>query len=162
MADLCVIPIEHVKEGKSVALDHVYDSASLDLGDKDLTFDPDITVKGNAYLAEDHLVLQLNISGAASLPCLVCNKPVKVPFNHKNLYITKPLTDIHAGRFDFKEELREAILLEFPSFAECEDGNCPERKTIECYLKHPSPSETKKKDDQYFPFHSLEDHLKKN
>ena len=162
MADLCVIPIEHVKEGKSVALDHVYDSASLDLGDKDLTFDPDITVKGNAYLAEDHLVLQLNISGAASLPCLVCNKPVKVPFNHKNLYITKPLTDIHAGRFDFKEELREAILLEFPSFAECEDGNCPERKTIECYLKHPSLSETKKKDDQYFPFHSLEDHLKKN
>jgi uncharacterized metal-binding protein YceD (DUF177 family) len=162
MADLCVIPIEHVKEGKSVALDHIYDPVSLDLGDKDLTFDSAITLKGTAYLAEDHLVLQLNISGAAFLPCLVCNKPVKIPFNHKNLYITKPLTDVHAGRFDFKDELREAILLEFPSFAECEEGSCPERTSIECYLKHPSPSETSKKDEKYFPFHALEDHMKKN
>lgn len=162
MADLCVIPIEHVREGKSVSLDHVFDPATLELGDADLAFTSSITLRGNAYLAEDHLVIQVNISGAASLPCCVCNTPVTIPFNHKNLYITKPLTDLHAGRFDFKDDLREAILLELPSFAECHGGKCPERTQIECYLKHPSMSETKQKEDQYFPFHSLEDHLKKN
>jgi uncharacterized metal-binding protein YceD (DUF177 family) len=162
MADCCTIPIEHLKEGKSVALEQNFDPAFLELGDKDLSFESVITMKGNAYLAEDHLVLQLHIAGVALLPCIVCNKMVKIPFNHKNLYITKPLTDLHAGRFDFKDDLREAILLELPLFAECEEGNCPDRTHIECYLKHPSQSETKKKEDQYFPFHSLEDHLKKN
>ena len=48
--------------------------------------------------------------------------------------------------------LREAVLLETPTFAECE-GDCPRRKEIAKYLKKPEKTGPDGKDDEgYHPF----------
>jgi len=160
MNELCLIPIEHLQEGKSVPISENFDPKFLELNDEDLSFSNPIEVNGKAYLAEDMLIIQLDMKGGASLPCSICNKKVAVPFFMKNVYITKPLTDISAGKFSYKEELREAILLEIPAYIECNDGTCPERTTIERYLKQSSDTQ-KKEDDVYYPFKGLEEQLKK-
>jgi uncharacterized metal-binding protein YceD (DUF177 family) len=161
MTDICVIHIDRLKEGKSLKIEETFSPKDLDLGDDSLTFDSRIEIKGNTYLAEDHLVIQLDIKGSAIMPCLVCNKETKIPFFLKNVYITKPTDDISSGSFSFKDDLREAIYLDLPAYAECQEGDCPERKNMQNYLKQSSSSGAAKKEDHYFPFNSLEDQLKK-
>ena len=80
MTDICVIHIDRLKEGKSLKIEETFSPKDLDLGDDSLKFDSRIEIKGNTYLAEDHLVIQLDIKGSAIMPCLVCNKETKIPF----------------------------------------------------------------------------------
>ena len=161
MVDCFTLCLEQLREGKTLPIELSLDPHELEIGDEELTFISKIIVDGGAYLAEDHLVIQLDLQGQSQLPCSICNQPVKNSFNLKNVYITKPLLEIKGGRFSFKEDLREAILLETPSFVECNDGHCPERESIQPYLKTTSSSSEVKKDNTYYPFGNLEDQLKK-
>lgn len=86
MNELCLIPIEHLQEGKSVAISENFDPKFLEINDEDLSFSNPIEVNGKAYLAEDMLIIQLDMKGGASLPCSICNKKVAVPFFMKRLY----------------------------------------------------------------------------
>ncbi|MCH9631019.1 MAG: hypothetical protein S4CHLAM37_10310 [Chlamydiia bacterium] len=152
-----VIYIERLREGESTEIDELLSATDLELEDDLLHFMPDIKLSGSAYIAEDHLVLNLDITANASIGCNVCNADVKIPIELKNTYITKDLSDIRGGVFRYVDDLRESILLETPSFAECNDGSCPERAKIEPFLK----SESSKKEDSevYFPFDDLDKKL---
>lgn len=161
MSDRCLLLIEHLKEGKSSSFEENFDPKTLSLDDKELSFKPPIHVKGVGYLAEDHIVIHVDVEGSAYLPCSVCNKPVNIPVILKNAYITKPLSDLSGGKLDFTEDLRETILLEVPSFAECNEGNCPDRAYIEKYLKHTAITPTQQKEDVYYPFNGIDEQLKK-
>lgn len=161
MADCFTICLEQLKDGKSYPFDLDLTPSLLEIGDEELQFDSPIHLKASSYLAEDHIVVQAEIKGRAQLPCSVCNQPVKITFKLKNVYMTKPLSELSGGRFSFKDDLREAILLEIPSFVECNEGQCPERVEIERYLKPTSLETQKGKEDSYFPFGNLEDELKK-
>jgi uncharacterized metal-binding protein YceD (DUF177 family) len=161
MSDCCILLIEHLKEGKSSPIEEDFNPKALALGDSELSFESPIHVEGSGYLAEDHIVIQLDITGSAYLPCSVCNKPVNIPVILNNAYITKPLSDLSGGKLDFTEDLRETILLEIPSFVECHEGQCPERTHIEKYLKQPAITPNQQEEDVYYPFNGLDEQLKK-
>jgi uncharacterized metal-binding protein YceD (DUF177 family) len=160
MSDCCILLIEHLKEGKSSIFEENLDPKLLSLDDEELSFKAPIHIKGSGYLAEDHIVIQLDVEGSAYLPCSVCNKPVNISVILKNAYITKPLSDLSGGKLNFTEDLRETILLEVPSFAECNEGKCPDRAYIEKYLKQPAITPNQKEEDVYYPFNGLDKQLK--
>lgn len=162
MASYCIVLVEHLKDGKSTPIDEVFEPTTLELADDELSFESPIHVQGSGYLAEDLVVIQLDIEGSCYLPCAVCNKPVKIPFVLENTYITKPLSECSGGKVCFLQDLREAILLEIPSFTECEGGQCPERSHMAPYLKQPSLKTPRQEEkDLYYPFDGLEEQLNK-
>jgi uncharacterized metal-binding protein YceD (DUF177 family) len=161
MSECCVLLFDHLKENDT-PIKEEFTPALLALNDKELSFDHPIYVQGSGYLAEDHIVIQLNIKATAYLPCSVCNQPVTIPLALHNAYITKPLSDLSGGKLHFKEDLRELILLEIPLFIECKEGQCPERVHIEKYLKQHAVEPNQKEDDVYYPFDGLDEQLKKH
>ena len=115
-----------------------------------------MNVKGEAYLADDNLILKLSVATFADTALQICNDPVKVEVNIQGLYHAVPLSEIKGAVFNFKEVLRDAIILEAPAFAECQ-GNCPDRKEVGKFLKKPASKEKGKSDDEgYQPFSDLQ------
>ncbi|MBM3191553.1 MAG: hypothetical protein FJZ63_02710 [Chlamydiae bacterium] len=160
MLKQCTIFIDSLRDGRSLPIQEVFQPQDLDLKGLDQNFSMPIEVKGSTYLAEDHLVIQIDIVSSVQLPCSICNGPVTLPIALKNVYITKPLDEVSSGKVSFAEDLREALLLEAPAFTECNDGNCPERALINNYLKQSSPQTTKSNDNVYYPFDHLGEQLK--
>lgn len=154
-----VIYIERLKEEESTEISEILSPSDLELDDPLLYFFPDIKVQGSAYIAEDHLIINLNIFASARIACNICNTDIQIPIELKNTYITKELSEIKGGIFRYVDDLRESILLETPSFIECNSGSCPDREKISSFLK----KEDRKKEDSevYFPFDDLDVKLKK-
>jgi len=158
MATSCSVLLDHVRDGRSVAICEDFDPVTLTLNDGELSFSNPVHVKGNCYLAEDLVVVQLDIEGSYHLPCSVCNQPVTILLILKNAYITKPLSECLGGKVHFMDDLRETILLEVSSFAECNKGHCPQRTQLAKYLKQ-QPQKTS--EDLYYPFDGLEEQINK-
>ncbi len=144
------IYVEQLRDGQTARIDEVIPAEFLAVNDDDLKFEKPVTVKGEAYLAGENLVLHLVVTAKAIVPCVVCNEPAEVEIHLGNLYHLEPLEEIKGAIFNFKEVLREAILLEAPAFAEC-DGKCRKRKEIQKYLK--KSEETT--EEGYHPFANL-------
>lgn len=144
--------IDRLRDGHIELIDETISSDILDVQEKDLSFSGQITISGRVYLTDDHLILQANLSSQAVVPCAICNQPVSVPIRVENFYFAKPIEELPAV-FDYSDEIREAILLHAPAFAECSNGNCPERKVVNKFLKQSdqSPDETVN-----FPFADLD------
>lgn len=152
MDDAFKIYIEQLRDGHIEKLDEVFRPDFLGVNEKELSFEDDISLKGEAYLAEDMLILNFNVKTKAILPCLICNAPVKVKVLIDQFYHAEPLEQIKGAVFNFKEILRETILLEIPRFAECE-GRCPRRTEIAKYLKEPQEETAGSEEDEgYHPF----------
>lgn len=145
------IYVDRLYDGHTEVIDETVSPDFLDIHERDLAFNDPLLLKGEAYLAEDELILHLSITTYATIPCSICNEPVKVEIKEFNFYQAEPLKEIRAGVFNFKELLREVILLDVPAFAECDGGECPRRKEIEKYLKVEGEG-----DDEYRPFANLE------
>lgn len=137
------IYLDRIRDGQTELFQETIPSALL-LSEPDITFDETIQMSGKAYLAGDHVVLQLQAKTTAWLPCSICNKPTKVPLELSHFYHTEPIENFTSGVFDFSSLLREDLLLELPLFTECIKNQCPERATLEKYSKsankNPSPS----------------------
>jgi uncharacterized metal-binding protein YceD (DUF177 family) len=130
-----VIYVDRLKEGQTETFSG--DISSDFLGD-DPSFQDNVKVSGQAYIAGDHLILKLQAETAAWLPCSICNQPTLVSSTLVDFYHAQPLEDV-SSIFDFSSLLREDLLLQLPFFAECE-GNCPERESLKKFLKTPSES----------------------
>lgn len=148
-----LIYVDQLKRGHVEKIQEQIDPGFLDIHEKDLGFVDPIYVKGEAYIAEQELVLHLHVSTFANIACAICNEPVKVPLTLKDFYYTEELKEIKGGTFSILNPLREAILLETPTFAECE-GKCPQRKELEKYFKNPASS-NENGDETYRPFEGL-------
>lgn len=146
------IHLEQLKNGNHIAIDENVSPDFLDVNEKELSFKDDVSIQGETYLAGDSLILHLTLIAHGVLPCTICNQPVQTDINVVNLYHAEPVDEIKGGIFNFKDVVREAILLEVPSFAECE-GQCPKRKELKKYLK--SSDERKNEDEGYHPFKDL-------
>lgn len=145
------IYVEHLRDGQHRAISEKYPADFLDVHEEALTFEKPVLVNGEAYLAGDSLVLHLKIVATGSIPCSICNKPVEVITAIDNFYHAEPLEEIKGSSFDFRDVIREAILVDTPPFAECNDGNCSARKDISKYLKKPEQTA----DEGYHPFADL-------
>jgi uncharacterized metal-binding protein YceD (DUF177 family) len=148
---------DRLKDGHAETIQEETPSDFLDIHEKELSFPEPVRISGQAYLAENHLVIQLHIETSAELPCSICNSPTKVPIIVDDFYNTEAIEDLRSPIFDYTESLREAILLQLPSFVECSGGNCPERENIKKYLKQPKSQEKEKPSPRvHFPFANLD------
>jgi len=149
--DTFKIYIEQLREGVEKPIHQELDPSFLDVHEEDLTFIAPVKLTGVVYTADDELIFNWNIQTEALVACSICNQKVEVPILITNFYHAEPIEQIKTGIFDYKELLRETILLEVPSFAECE-GNCPRREEIARYLKEPE----KGGPEGYQPFADLD------
>lgn len=153
------IYVDRLHDGNVEVIEETFAPAFLEQDREDLAYKKDVRITGEAYTAENELVIHLDVHTEATLPCKICNQPVNVPVELKGLYLVESLEKMKSGIFIFKNLLREAILLEAPSFAECSGGQCPERRTMSAFLADVNDAETpgKEQDDEgYQPFANLE------
>jgi len=135
--------VDRLRNGHKEKIEEKFSPQALEMKEeKELFFPSTVDVSGETYLAEDHLVLHIHISTQVTVPCTICNEKFTIPIEIPNVYISTPLSEIRDSTFDYSSEVREAVLLQIPTYFECQDGNCPERTVIKKYLK-PSPSSKK-------------------
>lgn len=151
------IYVEQLRDGHVHKIKEIHAPDFLDVHEDELRFEKPVDVEGEAYLADDKLILHLNISTHAIIPCSICNGPVDVEIQLPNFYHMEEPENIKSGIFDFGEVLREAILLEVPAFGECHQGNCPERAQVAHYLKTPTKSGSGVDSDEEEGYHPFAD-----
>lgn len=142
------ISMDRLKGGVSQKIDLLVSSSFLGADEPELKFEKKTSLKGEAYLTDDHLIIHLAVKTEAMMPCAVCNEMTAVELKVDDFYHAEPVGQIKGPQFDYSEALREALLLELPKIAECQ-GKCPNRGTIEPYIRP--------KDRTYFPFAGMDD-----
>lgn len=153
MDDVFKIYIDQLRDGHEEEIHETLDPGFLEIQESDLGFDQPIQLDGVAYLAEHELVFHWDIRTEAVIPCSICNEPVSVPIHIHNFYYSEPTREIKSGIYNFKNLLRETVLLEVPPFAECEGGRCPKRPLFQKYLKE--SSDDSPEEEGYQPFADL-------
>lgn len=146
------IYVDQLRNGETKEVDEQCAADFLDVSEENLSYIDPVTIKGEAYVATDTLVLHFALTAYARIPCSICNSPVKVEVQVDDFYHAEPLEEIKTGIYNFKEVVREAIILDTPLFAECNEGNCSSRKEIKKYLKQ---EEDPSSEDRYHPFANL-------
>lgn len=151
------IHVEQLRDGRSKDISGSYSPEFLDIHEKSLAFLDPVEIHGEVYLVEEMLMMHVDISTLATIPCSICNNPVKVKTAIQGYYHGVPLSEIRGGIYYFHEILRETILLEIPILAECNDGKCPARKEIKKYLKQETSSKSNYGEETgYRPFADLD------
>lgn len=154
MDDLFKIIISHLKDGQTEKIRAEAPPSFLEVDEPELSFDKPVRVSGDAYIAGEELVLHLNAGTTAIIPCSICTRPVALEVTTQPFYHIVPLGEIKGNEYNFGEIIRENLLIEVPSFTECE-GNCPERENIKNYLKPEGESEGQDEGQQPFSHLSL-------
>lgn len=134
MDDTFKIFVHRLKDGQKEKIDEKLPPDFLDVDGEGLRFPDPISVKGAAEEADGTLILQLEIATEVIVPCAICNEDVVIKIRIPNFYHTEDLADIKGAVFNYREILREAILLEVPFIAECHEGDCPERGSMAKYF----------------------------
>ncbi len=153
--------VEQLRHGHTETISESFEPDFLEVDEPELKFVAPVDLEAEAYVTENELVLHLTqVHTTAEMPCRICNQPVRVGITIRNNYQTIPMEEVRGGIFDFRELLREVVLLEVPSFVECSEKGCPERKALKRYFKE--ETETKKKnrskdaeESTYHPFADL-------
>ncbi|KAG6559217.1 hypothetical protein RHABOEDO_000587 [Candidatus Rhabdochlamydia oedothoracis] len=146
------IYIDRLKKGQTEKISESISSDFLEIEEQDLVFDKIFKIDAEAYLANDHLMMQFTLNISVFIPCSICNKMTENSLKLNNTCFSIALSEIKGAVFDFTDEIRSTILNLVPAFCECNQGNCPDRPALKKYLKTPvkdGPSKTK---DVYFPF----------
>ncbi len=145
MKSFLKIYIDRLGDGQTEKIDETLSPEIMDVHEKDLQFKHPVQLSGKAYLAEDHLIIQLKIKTEAEIPCLICNERIQKKIVISSFYHTEEVANIKGHIYDYTDPMREAVLLEVPSFVECM-GNCPKRAELKNYLD---------KGETQFPFADL-------
>lgn len=136
-----ILNVDLLRKEGAKDLDMSIESGRLQLDHQDAKFGPKVQLKGQAYLVDDRLILNLNVSTHAILPCTICNGEAEKLVEITNLYHVEELKNMKTTLFDFSEILKQEIFLEVPKYAECANGNCPERESMNHYLGVKKPSQ---------------------
>lgn len=156
------IYVEQLRDGGVEEINEAFAPDFVQIKEKDLSFSNPVSVRGQVYLADDVLILHLDIQTVATIPCAVCNSPADVVIAIKGFYHAVPLDEIKSAVYDFREILRETILLEVPILAECHKGKCPERKSLEKYFKKEGAPGSKEDEEGYRPFADIDFDVRDN
>ena len=152
MTEAFKIYIDRLKGGLVQRIEGAFDNGFLEIDEEELRFPNPVTVKGEAYLTDEHLVIHLSASTSAEMPCSICNEMIKTPLTVGNFYHTEPLLEIQGALYDFGQALREALLIELPRTIECNQGHCPAREALEPFMR----PEKRAEQTTYFPFADLD------
>jgi uncharacterized metal-binding protein YceD (DUF177 family) len=133
--DIFNIYTERLQNGHVQEIRETLSSDFLDVHENALSYTGTIEINGEAYLASDELIIHASLSAHCIIPCSVCNEPVTILVKLEDFYHAEPLSAIKSRVFNIGSLVREALLLETPMFAECNNGHCQKRQEIEHYLK---------------------------
>ncbi|MFY7842592.1 MAG: YceD family protein [Rhabdochlamydiaceae bacterium] len=161
MSKLFDIFIDRLNNGNELIIDEITNCDFLEIQEDELKFNHDLKLKGKAYIAHDHLIISLKIHSQASIPCTICNHLFDYSIHLDSFYLAKPIEEIPSPIYNFGLDIREAILLEIPPFAECNQGKCPLRVDVQKFLKNKGektnqPTE-QKSNSSYFPFEGIDE-----
>ncbi len=152
MSEPFQILVDRLKDGKVYKIDETFAPSFFEIDEPDLRFDSPVYVQGEAYLTDGDLILRLKAKTKAMMPCAVCNKMIEKELKVDNFYHAQPLAEIRSGIFDFRECLREDLLIELPQTIECNQGKCPDRPSLAAYIR----SQGAKEKPTYFPFSDID------
>src|SRR5690242_15077617 len=93
--------VEQLKGGHHQEIDEIFAPDFLEIQEKDLSFSKPIAVKGQVYLADQMLILHLDVHAIAAMRCAVCNALTDVDIVIKEFYHAVPLGEIKGGIYDF-------------------------------------------------------------
>jgi len=146
------IYIDRLRGGNTQVIDASLDPAFLDVQEAELSFPSPVLLKGETYLTDEHLIIHLKASTKTIRPCAICNRAAQADLVVNDFYHTEMIQDIPSAVFDFREVLREALLIELPLVIECNNGKCPERGALAPFIKSKERSEN----PTYFPFTDID------
>lgn len=135
------IYIDRLKDAHTQKIEGTFSPEIFGLEEAELQFHHPVSIQAEAYTTEEHLVINFSASTTATILCKICNEPTGVPISCKNTYVTIPLEEIKGAVYDFGNTLREEILIEVPHLAECNQGNCPARETLEKFFRSEDPKQ---------------------
>lgn len=145
MRNFLKIYVDRLGDGQTEKIEETVPFEIIAVNERDLQFKHPVYLSGKAYLAEDHLIIQLKIKTEIEMPCLICNKRIQKKIAVSSFYHIEDVANIKGHVYDYTDPMREAILLEVPSYVECM-GNCPKRTELKNYLE---------KRETQFPFADL-------
>jgi len=155
MDDRFNIYVEQLRDGQVEKLEESYSPEFLDIHEKDLIFKDPVLVNGEAYLADDMLVLHIDVRTYGIIPCRICNEPVRTEITVQGVYHAVAIKEIKTGIFNLVELLRETLLIEVPALAECNQGKCPQRTAMKHFIKEEGASDKDHIEEGYHPFADL-------
>jgi hypothetical protein len=147
------IYVDRLKDGDEEEISCTLPPQFMDIHEAELQFKDDVIVEGHASIAQDALILQLSASTFASMCCAICNNETVVDIEIADAYFSEELASIKGGVFNYKELLRESLLLELPYIIECNNGSCPERKDMADLLSKRQGEG--KEEELFYPFADL-------
>lgn len=130
------ITLDHLRSGKIQKFNDHIDQDFLEISNEDISFCSKLNIVGQAYLADNFLIMNLSLKIDCLIPCKICNIGQKHTINISNFYHSTSLDEIDNQVFNPLDVIKEVILAEAPNLCECNDNNCPERKHIKKYLKN--------------------------
>lgn len=142
-----------LRDGSTQQLELEMPASYMAVDDPALSFKKPVFADGEAYIAGDELIMHLNAKTEATIPCSICSEPVIVPLECNGFYHAVPLSEIKGNFYDFRDIVRENLLLEVPLTAEC-GGKCPERAHLKKYFKQ-GESKVDPDEGQQRPFSNL-------
>jgi hypothetical protein len=132
MNDEFKIFVDRIRNGNEEVLKEELSSGFLG-NEKEILFSEKVNIEGRTYVVDEELILQLLVETDVTQSCLICNERVKSSIK-SNFCHTEPLSEVKGMVFDFREVLRENLLLEISSFVECNNGKCSKRQDLSKYL----------------------------
>lgn len=149
--DAFKVYIDRLHNGKTQRVEALFPPEFLDVNEESLRFEKPVMVHGEAYIAEEDLVLHFKVEAEVLMPCSICNEMTPVVLSLPSFYEAVPLADVKGAIYDFRDCLREEVLLQIPHTVECQEGTCPARHEVSQYLK----AEKAEENDGYQPFADL-------
>ena len=131
-----IINTDRLRNSKElkVRVDLKIPSDFLEVEDSNLSFSQMVELQGEIYIVDDQLIMHFDVLATVISVCSICNGNADTEIEIKNFYHVEDLKKVKSPYFDYSSVLREEILLEAPQFAECNQGNCPDRELIKPYL----------------------------
>jgi len=149
-----LIYVDRLRDGQTESIDFQVAPEFLEIDENNLRFNHPVQFAGHAYLAQQELILNLEVRTLAQMPCRICNEWTDLPVHVPNLLHVEPTQELKRGYVDLRPILREALLLQLPHTVECSNGDCPKREEIQPYLRN-TQAESGQGHDGYNPFKHL-------
>lgn len=143
----------HIGRLKAGQTEKIEESVSVELfefPECEMQFLDPVHLCGEAYVADDELVIRLDLEVRVRIPCRICNDPVEVATKVKDFYHVQPLGEIKDDHFMIRDLVRDTLLLETVELVECE-GKCPRSEEFKKYIKESDEV----LDETYRPFTDL-------
>jgi hypothetical protein len=132
MLDHFNLYVGRLQDGKVEEIEWDVPPDFLAVTDGNHFFESPVHISGKAYVANTHLIIQLDIKTMYGTFCKICNEKIFLPLELEGIYLTEDLDSIPSNIYTLQESIREAILLELPLYSEC-TGGCTLRNEFETY-----------------------------